>query len=51
MNQDYDEIEIDLVAVLWRMAAQWKLIVLMGLCCAVILCAASYVSDSRTYSQ
>ena len=51
MNTDYDEIEIDLVAFLWRMASHWKPVILAGFLCGVIFCVYSYHSESVAYKN
>ena len=51
MDNQYDEIEIDLIAILWRMAAQWKLILLTAVVCGLLFGAYSYWSDYRQYQE
>lgn len=51
MNKDYDEIEIDLIALLWRMASHWKPILLTGFLCGVLFLGYSYHSDRVRYDK
>ena len=51
MKNDYEEIEIDLIAVFWRMAEQWKPIVLIGIVCGLLFASYSYWSDNRAYQK
>lgn len=50
-TDNMDEIEIDLIAFLWRLAEQWKLILLVGLMAGVLVSAGKFVKDSRAYAS
>ena len=51
MNTDYDEIEIDLIALLWRMASHWKPVLLLGILCGVLFLVYSYHADAVKYKD